>query len=81
MMRKGRIENYITGKSRRVHVTKGDQPDYTRNPTTHATSKRLLAFRRCIADKLRGKKYGSSKAIKEAFAKAAKECEAELEKK
>ena len=74
MVRKGRIGDYVTGKSLWVDVTEGTQPDYTRAPSTHAKAKGLNAFRTCVAEKLAGTKPGSRKAAREAFAAAAKAC-------
>jgi len=78
MVRKGRIGDYVTKKSLYVDVTEGTQPDYTRGPSTHATAKKLTAFRTCVAEKLAGKSYKGAenprKAARDAFAAAAKAC-------
>lgn len=75
-MRKGFIFDPVVRKSLWVEVKPGPwrQPDYSRGPRTRARAERLLKFRSCIQETLSGKTFANRGAVREAFAKAAKDC-------
>jgi len=50
------------------------QPPYIRSKRTFAKSSELIRYRTCVADKLRGKEFGSREAVRAAFTEAAHEC-------
>ena len=64
----------VLGSRIPVVPSKGGQPAYHRSSSTLATSARLIKFRGCIGDALRGKNAGSRAAVKSQFADAAKKC-------
>jgi len=53
---------------------KGEQPPYIRSKHTFATSAKLIKYRTCVADKLKGQTFSNRAAVREAFTEAAHEC-------
>jgi len=75
-----KLELLFTPYQRRDPVT-DEVGSYLRKATARQTSRRLKEFQQCVADQMRGKTFrgpdpaANARAVREAFASAAKQCE------
>jgi len=66
-----------TPYQRRDPVT-GRVKTHLRKPTARQTSPRLKAFQNCVADEMRGRTFNDSRAVRQAFGEAARQCSAQV---
>jgi len=75
--RKGRLADAFTGEME-VIIPDGGQAPYTRGPHAWQTSPGVNQYRACVADRMRGQKFGSREAVRKAFKDAANACNKHL---
>jgi len=65
--------NFVASRSQVVDP-EGEQPVYVRGRTVARKSSNVIRINTCVADALRGKKFSSRAAVREAFTEAVKKC-------